>query len=96
LLTYAQRFYNRQFITRKITNHRILGRLEEILDGYFKDKILLKQGLPAVADLTETLNLSPTCFSGLLKSLTGQSPQQHLHHKMIEKAKEKLSHTVYR
>jgi AraC family transcriptional activator of pobA len=93
LLTYAQRFYNRQFITRKITNHRILDCLEEILTEHFKDETLSKQGLPTVAFLAESLNLSPTYFSGLLKSLTGQSPQQHLHHKLIEKAKEKLSTT---
>jgi AraC-like DNA-binding protein len=93
LLTYAERFYNRQFITRKVTNHQILDRLEAILADYFEGDNLSKNGLPTVGFLAEALNLSPTYFSGLLKALTGLSPQQHLHNKLIEKAKEKLSTT---
>lgn len=94
LLTYAERFYNRQFITRKVINHQILNRFEHILSEYFKDDTLAKNGLPTVASLAEALNLSPTYLSGLMKSVTGQSPQQHLHHRLIEKAKEKLSTTA--
>ncbi|MCF0058796.1 AraC family transcriptional regulator [Dyadobacter sp. CY356] len=93
LLTYADRFYNRQFITRKITNHKILIRLEEILDDYFDGDTLEKNGLPSVQYIAEVLNTSPSYLSGLLKSLTGQSTQQHIHDKLIEKAKEKLSTT---
>jgi len=93
LLTYAERFYQRQFITRKIANHEILTRLEDILTAYFKSDALAKQGLPTVAYIAETLNISPGYLSGLLKTLTGQSTQQHLHDKLIELAKEKLSTT---
>ncbi len=93
LLTYAERFYQRQFITRKIANHEILMRLEDFLSGYFSSGALAKQGLPSVAHIAETLTISPGYLSGLLKSLTGQSTQQHLHDKLIELAKEKLSAT---
>lgn len=93
LLNYAERFYQRQFITRKITNHKILERLEETLTAYFNDDDLLAKGLPTVQFISETLNVSPSYLSGLLKILTGQSTQQHIHDKLIEKAKEKLSTT---
>ncbi|MET1055185.1 MAG: helix-turn-helix transcriptional regulator [Pedobacter sp.] len=93
LLTYADRFYQRQFITRKINNHAILSRLEELLSAYFKSDAIAKQGLPTVTYIAETLNVSPGYLSSLLKSLTGQTTQQHLHHKLIELAKEKLSTT---
>lgn len=93
LLTYAERFYNRQFITRKIANHHILDRLEELLDAYFTNEDLASQGLPSVQYIAEKLNTSPGYLSGLLKLLTGQSTQQHIHDKLIEKAKEKLSTT---
>jgi AraC family transcriptional regulator, transcriptional activator of pobA len=93
LLTYADRFYHRQFITRKIDNHKILTRLEEALDAYLNDDSLIKKGLPTVQYLAESLNISPNYLSGSLKTLTGQSTQQHIHHKLIEKAKEKLSTT---
>ena len=93
LLNYAERFYNRQFITRKITNHKILSRLEEVLTTYFNQEDLIKKGLPTVTYLSGALNLSPNYLSSLLKTLTGQSTQQHIHQKLIEKAKEKLSTT---
>jgi len=91
LLTYAERFYNRQFITRKIANHDILNRLEELLKSYFDKGDLSKKGLPTVQYIAATLNISPNYLSALLKALTGQSTQQHIHNKLIEKAKERLS-----
>ena len=93
LLVYAERFYNRQFITRKITNHQILDRLEMILSEYFDSDDLMQKGLPTVQYIAEKLNISPSYLSGLLKALTGQSTQQHIHDKLLEKAKEKLSTT---
>ena len=93
LLTYAERFYQRQFITRKITNHKLLDRLEEVLTTYFSTGSLLRKGLPTVHYVAEQLNVSPNYLSGLLKTWTGQSTQQHIHNKLIEKAKEKLSVT---
>ena len=93
LLNYADRFYHRQFITRKITNHKILDRLEEILAAYFNSDNLVKKGLPSVQYIAGSLNVSPGYLSGLLKMLTGQSTQQHIHDKLIDKAKEKLSTT---
>ena len=74
-------------------NHDILNRLEDILTDYFKSEDLTNKGLPTVQKIAETLNVSPNYLSGLLKVLTGQSTQQHIHDKVIEKAKEKLSTT---
>ena len=93
LLNYAERFYKRQFITRKIANHQILDRLEKLLTDYFNSDDLVTKGLPAVQDIAASLNVSQSYLSGLLKVLTGQSTQQHIHDKLIEEANEKLSAT---
>ncbi|HEY1200918.1 MAG TPA: helix-turn-helix transcriptional regulator [Niastella sp.] len=93
LLTYADRYYHRQFITRKISNYQVLDKLEVILSTYFNSDQLLRQGLPSVTYISEQLNVSPNYLSRLLKTLTGQSTQQHIHARLIEKAKEKLSTT---
>lgn len=93
LLNYGERFYQRQFTTRKITNHQILARLEKLLSDYFNSDQLITKGLPTVQYIAETLNITPGYLRGLLKALTGQSTQQHIHDKLIEKAKEKLSTT---
>ncbi|MDO1449728.1 helix-turn-helix transcriptional regulator [Rhodocytophaga aerolata] len=93
LLIYAERFYHRQFLTRKIANHQILSRLEEILTTHFNSDAVENNGLPTVQCIADSLHVSPNYLSGLLKVLTGQSTQQHIHNKVIEKAKEKLSTT---
>ncbi|WP_106792187.1 AraC family transcriptional regulator [Aquimarina sp. Aq78] len=94
LLNYAERFYERQFITRKISNHQVLGQLEQILSDYFKVDSLVEKGLPTVQWVANCLNLTPNYLSSMLKSLTGQSTQQHIHNKLVEKAKEQLSTTL--
>ncbi|MFD2919011.1 helix-turn-helix domain-containing protein [Terrimonas rubra] len=93
LFTYAQRFYERQFITRKISSNKILTRLEELLQHYFSHPELSSKGLPSVQFIANSLNISTKYLSSLLKQLTGQSTQQHIHEKLIEKAKEKLATT---
>jgi len=93
LLNYAERFYQRQFITRKITNHQILNQVEEILRTYLNNEALLSEGLPTVRYFADALNMSSKYLSSLLKQLTGQTMQQIIHEKLIEKAKEKLSTT---
>ncbi len=93
LLNYSERFYQRQFITRKNTNHQVLDKLEQLLSGYFDNSNLMKNGLPTVQEIAKTLHVSPNYLSSLLKLLTGKSTQQHIHEKLIEKAKEKLSTT---
>ena len=93
LLSYSERFYERQFITRKKNNHEILVRLEEVLNHYIDDNTLGEKGLPTVQNVASALHLSPNYLCGLLKNLTGLNTQQHIHEKLIAKAKEKLSST---
>ncbi|MEJ7830580.1 MAG: helix-turn-helix transcriptional regulator [Segetibacter sp.] len=93
LLTYSERFYQRQFITRKISNHTILDRLELLLTGYFKSDDLANKGLPTVQFIADHLHISANYLSRLLHLLTGQSTMQFIHDKLINLAKEKLSTT---
>ena len=93
LLTYAERFYQRQFITRKENNHQVVSRLEELLNEYFKGNQLQSEGLPPVTYLADALHLSPNYLSRLLKTLTGQSTKEFIIDKVIDLAKEKLSST---
>ncbi|RDC56310.1 AraC family transcriptional regulator [Pedobacter chinensis] len=93
LLQYSNRFYNRQFITRKPANEEILIRLENLLNNYFNDEKMLVSGLPPVQQIAEQLNVSANYLSDMLRSITGQTTQQHIHSKLIEKAKELLTTT---
>ncbi|HWV73557.1 MAG TPA: helix-turn-helix transcriptional regulator [Pseudosphingobacterium sp.] len=93
LLNYCERFYQRQFITRKKSSHQVLERLETILDDFFDNNSLINKGLPTAQHIAGLLNVSPNYLGSLLKVLTGQTTQQHIHNKLIEKAKERLSTT---
>ena len=93
LLQYADRFYHRQFLTREKANHEVLERLEVLLHAYFNGDNLLERGLPTVHYVADCLHLSPKYLSNLLRVLTGQNTQQHIHAHLIAKAKEKLSTT---
>lgn len=93
LLGNADRFYNRQFITRTISSHMILTRLEKLLADYFESGESLSRGIPSVAYVAEQLNVSTNYLSGLLKTLTGSNTQQNIHEKLVEAAKQKLSTT---
>lgn len=93
LLNYSERFYQRQFITRKKSNHQVLDQVEQLLNTYFDDEDLISKGLPSVQYIAESLNISSKYLGSLLKQLTGQTTQQHIHEKLIEKAKERLSTT---
>jgi len=93
LLNYCNRFYNRQFLTRKTANNDLLINLETVLSEYFSNDHVKEKGLPTVQYISEKLNISPNYLSDMLRSLTGQSTQQHIHGKLIEKAKELITTT---
>lgn len=91
LLNYSNRFYNRQFLTRKAVNNDLLSRMEALLDHYFNEADALRKGLPGVQYVASALNVSPGYLSDMLRNLTGLNAQQHIHQKLIEKAKEYLT-----
>lgn len=91
LLNYANRFYDRQFLTRKAVNNDLLAKLEQHLEVYFNEEKSLIKGLPSVNAVAENLNITPRYLSDLLRNLIGLNTQQFIHEKVIEKAKEYLA-----
>ncbi len=72
LLNYANRFYSRQFITRKAISNDLLQKAEAILHAYFQSENVHTQGLPTVKSLSAQLNVSASYLGDVLRSLTGQ------------------------
>jgi AraC-like DNA-binding protein len=95
LLNYSNRFYNRQFLTRKAVNNDLLEKLEQILNDYFNTEASLHKGLPTVQFIANEVNLSPNYLSDLLRNTTSQSAQQYIQNHLIEKAKELLTTTNF-
>lgn len=91
LLKYCQRFYNRQFMTRKLVNNDILIRFDEFLNDYFVQGRQTAEGLPSVSVCAEHLCMSPNYFSDLIKKMTGESPGRHIRHLVIRLIKSELA-----
>ncbi len=89
LLTYCQRYFNRQFLTRKPHSSELLSQVERLLNQH----ITQQKGLPTVGFLASELHLSPKYLSDCLKQLTGQTAQQLIHEKLIAHAKQVLATT---
>lgn len=91
ILQYANRFYDRQFLTRKAVNNDLLSKAEHYLDDYFEKETSLINGIPTVVALAGHLKVTPRYLSDLLRSLIGLNAQQFIHEKVIEKAKEYIA-----
>jgi AraC-like DNA-binding protein len=90
LLNYCIRYYDRQFITRSNKNSDLITKFESFLKAYFNSELLFEKGLPSVGYCAGQLNLSPSYLSDLLKKETGKSTIEHIHYKLVDKAKHLL------
>lgn len=90
LFNYTNRYYSHQFITRKNASQSIIANFETAPSAYFEEHY---GELPNVQYFSDQLHVSTHYLSDLLRKYTGQNTQQHIHKKIIEIAKEKLSTT---
>lgn len=91
LLNYCMRFYNRQFITRKLENSDILMKFNSLLHDYFRDKKQLTMGLPTIQYCADKLCMSSNYFGDLVKKATGESAGTHIRQYVIQQAKNELA-----
>ena len=93
LLNHSNRYYNRQFLTRQVIHHDLISQLDTFMAGRFAEPL---SRIPTVLEVAKHLQVSPRYLTDMLKSLTGQSAQQHIHNRLIEEAKFMLSTTQLR
>ena len=91
MLIFCQRFYNRQFLTRKIENSDILVRFDRLLRDYFDEKLQLKLGLPTVQYCADRLCMSANYFGDVIKKTTGETASSHIRRFVIRLAKNGLA-----
>jgi AraC-like DNA-binding protein len=93
ILNYSYKFYDRQFKQNKKTNHDIISKFDQFLNSYLNSELLSSEGVPTVSFCADNLNLSSNYLSDLLKKETGKTTMEHIHYKIIDKAKLQLSNT---
>jgi AraC family transcriptional activator of pobA len=92
ILLYAERYYERQFHTRRKGSLDLLEKFESLVLRHLEQGI--EEGIPSVTAISEQMHISANYLSTLLRLHTQQSAQQHIQNAVIEKAKEKLSTTT--
>lgn len=91
VLNFCQRFYNRQFITRKLDNSDMLMKFDRLLHDYFDGNMQLTLGLPTVQYCADKLCMSSNYFGDLVKRMTGDTASNYIRQYIIQRAKNELA-----
>ena len=91
MLNFCQRFYDRQFLTRRLDNKDILIRFHEVLKEYYSSDTQMKHGIPTLQYMAEKLCLSSNYLSDLIKRTTGTNASKLIQRMVIQEAKNLLS-----
>ncbi|MDE6855109.1 MAG: helix-turn-helix domain-containing protein [Muribaculaceae bacterium] len=91
MLNFCQRFYDRQFLTRKLEISDILTRFQNVLKEYYSSGEQLRNGLPTLQYMAEKLCLSPSYLGDLIKRSTGTNASKYIHRMVIQQAKNLMS-----
>lgn len=102
MLDFCQRFYDRQFVTRRVVNTDLLIQFQTILKEYFASETQLEHGLPTIQYIAERMHLSPSYVGDLVKRTTGTNASKYIQRLVVQESKNLLasglsiSETAYR
>ena len=91
VLNFCQRFYHRQFLTRKLENTDTLMRFDSLLREYFDTDLQLSRGLPTVQYCADRLCMSANYFGDTVKKATGDTAGNYIRRYVIQRAKNELT-----
>lgn len=91
VLNFCQRFYNRQFVTRKPENSDMLIKFDRLLQDYFDGNMQLTHGLPTVQYCADKLCMSSNYFGDMIKKTTGDTASNYIRQYIIQRAKNELA-----
>lgn len=91
VLNFCQRFYNRQFTTRKLENSDILMKFNNLLNDYYEKNTQLTLGLPTVQYCADKLCMSSNYFGDVIKKTTGDTASNYIRQHVIQRVKNELA-----
>ena len=97
LLNLTERFYARQFNTRKTLCNQLSSNFFELLKNYYSEKTAFETQQPTVQFFANKLSVTPNYLSDTIKHQSGKSALTLIHDFVIEEAKNQLTtsrHTV--
>ena len=93
LLNLTERFYARQFDTRKTLCNQLSSSFFDLLKTYYSEKTDIEIQQPSVQFLASKLNVTPNYLSDTIKHHSGKSALTVIHDFVIEEAKNKLKNS---
>lgn len=91
MLNYCRRFYNRQFMTRKLESSDLLKRFDTLLNEYFDTGKQLTLGLPTVQYCADKLCMSANYFGDLIRKSTGDTASHLIKNHIMRLARNRLT-----
>jgi AraC-like DNA-binding protein len=95
LLNLAERFYERQFDTRKKLCNQLSSVFFDMLKTYYSKSTDIEIQQPSVQYFANKLNITPNYLSDTVKHHSGKSALTIIHDFIIEEAKNKLTNSNF-
>lgn len=93
LLNLADRFYARQFETRKTLNNQLSTNFFTLIKNYYVQNLGIEIQQPTVQYFADKLNITPNYLSDTIRYHAGKSALTVIHEFIIEEAKKQLQIT---
>ncbi|NOI79857.1 helix-turn-helix transcriptional regulator [Vibrio tubiashii] len=93
LLTYANRYYHRQFLMRKESDTSVYDKFSTLLDARLQAIIDDSSSIPDVEELASSMHMTSRYLSDALKAETGKTTKDWIHKALIDKSKDLLLST---
>ncbi len=90
LLNLSERFYARQFETRKTLSNQLSSNFFQLLQNYYTDTSTTEIHQPTVLFFAQKLNITPNYLSDNIKYHSGKSALTIIHDFVIEEAQRRL------
>lgn len=91
ILRFCSRFYQRQFMTRKLANTDMLKRFDALLRDYYENGLQMRQGIPGVQYCADKLCMSTNYFGDLIKKMTGDTARDYIRNFVVQQSKNMLA-----
>ena len=91
ILRFCSRFYQRQFMTRKLANTDVLKRFDALLRDYYENGLQMRQGIPGVQYCADKLCMSTNYFGDLIKKMTGDTARDYIRNFVVQQSKNMLA-----
>ncbi|WP_010518583.1 helix-turn-helix domain-containing protein [Croceivirga radicis] len=87
IFTFIEHFYSKQFQSQYEKSGGLIKQFVELLNMYYEEGHQVKLGTPTVGYFADKLFVTPSYLGDVIRTVTGDSPIEHIHQLIISEAK---------